>query len=385
MNLAAYYFNRTSQIITANYFIPTLDDIDPGTGDTIRDTYVKMEWSKDSNTAPLNTFEQVYDVNATVSRSFTVQSGHSYSDNLYSQNNVTGLDDFKYAKFAFFHKSSVGITYSGFYDALEIALVAGSDFADTITLGGDGFTVALAGPGNDTLFGGAGDGHQMGETGNDRLVGSLGADFLDGGSGVNTLDYSLSSIRVKVDISKNTASGGDADGDTIAHFQNVSGTNFNDALYGTSAANVLRGFSGNDTLDGRAGNDTLYGYDGNDVLRAGVGRDSLSGGSGADSFVFRTIDDSTIAKAGQDNIVDFSHAAGDKIDLSEINAKLVASGSDPFHFIGTTIFSGAEGELRYVKYATETYVYGDVNGDKKVEFALHFEGAISFVVGDFIL
>lgn len=403
MKMSTYYFDRASQTITAHYFIPTLDDVDPETGDTIRDTYVRMEWYKDDAGVPLNTFEQVYETNATVSRSFAVQSGHTYRDDLYSQNALTGLDDFKYAKFAFFHKNEVGITYSNVYDALEIGLVVGSDFADIITLGGDGFTVALAGAGNDKLLGGTGTNHQLGEAGDDRLVGSLGADFLDGGLGVNTLDYTNSSYRVKVDISANTASGGDAEGDTILHFQNVSGSSFNDAIYGHSGVNVLRGYSGNDTLDGRGGFDTLYGYDGNDVLRGGQaddrvsgmggndtiegneGKDRLSGEAGADAFFYRTIGDSTIAKAGQDNILDFSQADGDRIKLSDIDAKVAAAGNNQFDFIGNTAFSGTEGELRYVKYATETYVYGDVNGDRKVDFAIHFASSIAFVAGDFAL
>ncbi len=403
MHMSHYYFNRTSQTITAHYFFPTLDDVDPETGNTVTDTFVRAEWYKDGAASPINTFEQVYEVGATVARSFVVQSGHSYRDDLYSQNAVTGIDDFKYAHFSFFHKSSVGITYSEVFDSLDMGLVVGSDFADVITMAGDGFTVILAGAGNDTLFGGAGAGHQLGEAGDDRLVGSLGADFLDGGSGVNTLDYTNSSYRVKVDISANTASGGDAEGDTILHVQNVSGSSFNDAIYGHSGVNVLRGYGGNDTLDGRGGFDTLYGYEGNDVLRGGQaddrvsgmngndtiegneGKDTLSGEAGADAFFYRALGDSTIAKAGQDNILDFSQSDGDRIKLSDIDAKVTASGNNQFTFIGNTAFSGTEGELRYVKYVTETYVYGDVNGDRKVDFAIHFVGAITFVAGDFAL
>ncbi len=256
---------------------------------------------------------------------------------------------------------------------------------------------------NDTLRGTSGVNVMKGSSGDDTIRGGAGGDDLDGGSGVNTLDYTTSSAGVKIDISANTASGGDAQGDDILHFQNVSGSNFNDAIYGNSAVNVLRGYAGVDTLDGRGGNDTVYGYDGNDILRGGdgddrvsgmvgndsiegnVGKDTLSGEAGADAFFYRTLGDSTIAKAGQDNILDFSHADGDKIKLSDIDAKATASGNNQFVFIGNAAFSGAEGELRYVKYATETYVYGDVNGDKSVDFAIHFATSITFVAGDFSL
>jgi hypothetical protein len=54
-------------------------------------------------------------------------------------------------------------------------------------------------------------------------------------------------------------------------------------------------------------------------------------------------------------------------------------------FKGTAAFSGAKGELRYDKQASDTYVYGDVNGDRKVDFAIHLDDAVTFVASDFLL
>ncbi len=264
----------------------------------------------------------------------------------------------------------------------------------------------ISGIGNaldNALTGNAGNNAMLGEAGDDLISGSAGADFLDGGTDIDTLDYRTSAAGVKIDLTAQTASGGDAQGDTFSAFENISGSNFNDALYGDGGVNVLRGYLGNDTLDGRSGNDILYGYEGNDNLRGGngddrmlgmEGSDSLQGGAGADdlygdlgadTFVFNLASDSTVALAGQDTIYDFSHAQGDRIDLSEIDAKATVSGDNAFIFKGTAAFTGTAGELRYIKDASETTVYGDVDGDKKVDFAIHFDDAITFVASDFFL
>jgi Ca2+-binding RTX toxin-like protein len=64
----------------------------------------------------------------------------------------------------------------------------------------------------------------------------------------------------------------------------------------------LEGLAGNDTLKGGAGNDKLYG---------GAGKDTLIGGAGQDFFVFDT------APTSRDEITDFGHSEGDKIQLSK--------------------------------------------------------------------
>ncbi len=278
------------------------------------------------------------------------------------------------------------------YSLIENLKLLGSSNINGI---GNALDNALTGnAGNNALSGGAGD---------DIISGGAGADNLSGGADTDTLDYRSSASGVKIDLTAQTASGGDAQGDTFSAFENISGSNFNDALYGDGGVNVLRGYLGNDTLDGRSGNDILYGYEGNDNLRGGngddrmlgmEGSDSLQGGAGADdlygdlgadTFVFNLASDSTVALAGQDTVYDFSHAQGDRIDLGEIDAKATVSGDNAFIFKGTAAFTGTAGELRYIKDASETTVYGDVNGDKKVDFAIHFDAAITFVASDFFL
>ncbi|WP_436041195.1 M10 family metallopeptidase C-terminal domain-containing protein, partial [Rhizobium sp. LjRoot98] len=95
--------------------------------------------------------------------------------------------------------------------------------------------------------------------------------------------------------------------------------------------------------------------------------------------------DSTVAVSGRDTIFDFSGTGGDRIDLSAIDANTAASGNQAFTYVGTAAFTGKAGELRYVKAASDTYVYGDVNGDGKADFAIHLDDAVSLAKGYFVL
>jgi serralysin len=184
------------------------------------------------------------------------------------------------------------------------------------------------------------------------------------------------------------------DGDTRSLIENAKGGSGNDQIIGNQAANSLVGNSGNDTLKGEGGNDVLIGGSGGDMLYGGAGADrlyggagadDLFGGSGADFFLFKVRTESTVATSGRDTIFDFAASEGDRIDLSAIDANIKVSGDQAFSFRGTAAFTSAAGELRYVRGSSDTYIYGDVNGDKKADFAVHLDDAISMQRGYFVL
>jgi Ca2+-binding RTX toxin-like protein len=220
--------------------------------------------------------------------------------------------------------------------------------------------------GNDTVEGGDGNDNLSGDIGADVLRGGAGADQLNGGEGSDTVSYYLSSIGVTVDLATGTGHGGDAEGDTLTGFE------------------VLSGSQGDDHLTGDALANTLQGWNGSDVLTGGAGKDVLFGGAGADRFVFTTIGDSVYG-ANADRITDFSHAQGDRIDLSAIDADTGVAGDQAFTFIGVALYSGIAGELRYHSDGVVTTVAGDINGDKVSDFHIQLTGSIGVVAGDFVL
>src|SRR3954452_11390836 len=111
--------------------------------------------------------------------------------------------------------------------------------------------------------------------GDDTLIGGQGADHLDGGIGTDTATYIASVQSVSINLLFNTASGGDAQGDTFVGVENISGSNFADSILADGANNVLSGNGGNDTLRGLAGNDTLIGGQGADLLEGDNGIDTV--------------------------------------------------------------------------------------------------------------
>ena len=178
---------------------------------------------------------------------------------------------------------------------------------------------------------------------------------------------------------------------------NGTGNTLANTLVGNSAANVLdgaagddvvQGLAGNDTLKGQAGDDRLEGGDGTDLLIGGAGRDILVGGAGADRFDLDAASDSAVGSG--DQILDFG--AGDRIDLSTIDARTGTKKNDAFQFIGTAAFTGAAGQLRYEIVDVEgtagdyTKILGDLNGDRVADFEIILLGSTgSLQSADFVL
>lgn len=120
--------------------------------------------------------------------------------------------------------------------------------------------------GNDSLIGGVGADTLDGGAGNDTLVGGGGADVLIGGAGIDTASYAAATGGLTASLGDTSVNSGDVTGDSYSGVENLTGTAYNDLLYGDSNANVLDGGTGNDTLIGGAGADTLNGGAGNDTV-----------------------------------------------------------------------------------------------------------------------
>jgi Ca2+-binding RTX toxin-like protein len=208
--------------------------------------------------------------------------------------------------------------------------IAGNGGNDSLW-GGEGNDTITGGDGNDILYGGAGNDDIDGGNGNDFIEGGDGNDNLIGGAGIDTLSYSQSGAGVTVNLATNTTSGGDAKGDKISGFENVTGSAFDDVITGDGNANVISGGAGVDTIDGGAGNDTIEG---------GAGADKLTGGSGTDTLSYAAslagvaVNLSTNAVSGGDAqgdaITGFENvtgSAGDDTITGDGNANVLIGGA----------------------------------------------------------
>ena len=152
---------------------------------------------------------------------------------------------------------------------------------------------------------------------------------------------------------------------------------------------------------GGAGNDQIYGGEGNDTLRGQAGADTMYGGFQFDISIGGTQNDvfdwdlaigSTPAGTRQhplgcDGAVAFQGAggaAGDKIDVSGIDAKSTTGMNDTFLFGGTGI-----GRLSLVNSGARTLVRGNSDNDAAFEFELEIQdGAVlasAYTAADFFL
>ncbi|MBB5224373.1 subtilisin family serine protease/subtilisin-like proprotein convertase family protein [Amaricoccus macauensis] len=182
----------------------------------------------------------------------------------------------------------------------------------------------------------------------------------------------------------------------------ITGNASGNALHGMRGADTLMGAAGNDRLDGGTGadslaggtgDDTLLGGNGNDTLFGSAGRDVLMGGSGRDTFVFRNVAESP-NEAGHFDVLRPSlggaafdgagAAAGDRIDLSAIDADISAAGDQAFVFGGT-----GKGHVWCVDRGGITSILANIDNDPGADFRIDiYDGGIratAYGAADFIL
>ena len=279
------------------------------------------------------------------------------------------------------------------------------------------------GDGNDHFFGGSHAETVQDNKGSDTILlgggndiyialgggPSDGNDFIGGGKGGGDL-YDASTVTGRnllinldsvahTDVltgDPNTAIGKDIDSffgrDTITGFENASGADGNDSIFGNASANVLTGNDGFDGLFGYGGNDHLIGGAGGDNIFGGLGADLLEGGVGPDTFNFLSLADSTVAAKGRDTIVDFTvlgvPAVDDLLNLSGIDAiAKTKTVNDAFHLTADAGFGGFThhaGELNFHYSGNSTIVEGDVTGDGKADFSILLTGHINLQATSFL-
>lgn len=332
------------------------------------------------------------------------------------------------------------ITGGGFGDALH-----GMGGHDTLR-GGGGVDDLFGGAGDDRLEGGVGADRLFGGSGVDFLDGGGDADHMEGGTdndtylvenkgdkviehagqGIDTVQTTLSTYTLAANVEnlKNIGSaalfvgygnalgngmtgsvnsdrmfGGDGadkiylgDGKDFAWGQGDA-----DALYGQKGDDFLSGGLGRDYVDGGDGKDDLRGDGGDDVLSGGTGEDQLFGGTGydwlwggagADTFTYLGVSDfkidGLVSDRASEAIWDFG--AGDRIDLSAIDANATLVGNQAFTFFGGAApAQKTAGALWTVDAGADLMVLGDVNGDGWQDFGVKIVGLQSMTSADFIL
>ena len=164
---------------------------------------------------------------------------------------------------------------------------------------------------NNAIYGNGGNDVLFGQGGNDYIVGGAGADSIDGGAGLyDWASYVTNAVgQINVNLLANTATGGDATGDTLIGIENLEGSlNMRSILIGSNSANILVGHNRNDTIRGEAGNDKIEG---------GGGADSLNGGAGIDTVSYKHSTAGVTVDLKLTKQVSTGDAAGDSLYLFE--------------------------------------------------------------------
>ncbi|RLJ59546.1 hemolysin type calcium-binding protein [Litoreibacter meonggei] len=271
-----------------------------------------------------------------------------------------------------FHQTSGGDAEGDIASGFEN--IYGSDFDDVLT--GDGGANYIIGfGGDDTIDGGAG---------NDLVRGGAGGDTMIGGAGTDTLQYDDSATGVTVDLSLNgtgiqQTSAGDASGDIISEFENLTGSDFGDVLTGDSGRNIILGLDGDDTIDGG---------DGYDVIRGGAGADTMIGGAGSDVLQYAGssagVTVNLTADAAGFQSASGGDAAGDIISEFESvygsNFGDVLTGNASRNILygysgDDTIDGGAGNDVLRGLAGNDTFVFSTALGDGNVDRIVDFSSA----------
>lgn len=250
-----------------------------------------------------------------------------------------------------------------------ISAAEGNDFVR----GGEGRDVIFAGSGDDQVFAGSQADIVFGDAGADRIFGDAGNDLINAGAGNDTVFGGDGNDLIVAEV---------GDGDD-AYFGDGSegGAGVDTLDMSAITANVSVNLGSGPTANGSAfssqsGTDTLWGIEnvttgsGNDTITANNSVNVLNGGAGDDTFKF-------LSASGADGDIISGFQAGDRLDLSAIDANLGVTGNQAFTLIPGAALTGP-GQLA-VSYGSGehgdfTLVQGNINADAGADFTITIEG-----------
>ena len=167
-----------------------------------------------------------------------------------------------------------------------------------------------------------------------------------------------------------------------SYAHSTSGSDNDDLWRGNSNDDHYDGGQGNDQVSGGNGNDELRGASGNDRLSGDQGADDLYGGLGNDTFKYSNVLESGLTSSTRDHIYDFS--AGDKIDLSGIDARSGNWSNDAFTYVGAAsnvTSANANGALWF----ENGILHGSNDRDTAAEFQIELVGQTQLSLTDLVL
>ncbi|MFN7643332.1 MAG: beta strand repeat-containing protein, partial [Burkholderiales bacterium] len=280
--------------------------------------------------------------------------GSGFDDVLVGNSSANVIDGGAGSDTASYVNSTVGVTVDL---SLATAQTSAGDAAGDVlqnieNLSGSGL--------NDVLTGEAGANVVSGGVGNDVIEGRGGADTLDGGAGTDTASYANSSAGVQVSLLVSTqTSTGEASGDALSNFENLTGSAFADTLAGDNSANVINGGNGDDVIEGRGGADTMDGGNGLDTVSY------VNSGAGVQVNLGSTVAQVSTGEASGDilsNIENFLGSAFNDTITSASSANVIdgGAGTDTVSYAGSTVGVTVDLSLGAVAQSSTGTAAGDV-------------------------
>ncbi|KQY26700.1 peroxidase family protein [Rhizobium sp. Root482] len=263
-------------------------------------------------------------------------------------------------------------------------MLAGED-GDDILRGEDGDDLMTGGQGADTMNGGFGRDELHGGADGDMLFGNGGRDMIYGDGGDDVIEAGANLDKAWGGAGNDTILATDNDGSDQYWGDEGSDTLDYSVVTGNLKVDLGNGFMGRGQITGSAGPDVFYGFEnfiggsGHDVITASSAVNIMDGGLGNDTYRFQSA-----AAADGDTI--YSFAPGDKIDFSAMDAKTTTAGTQPFTLnAGSALTAAGQVAVSHdVRDGEEvTLVRGNVDGDAEAEFELTIMGRHNLTTNDF--